>query len=125
MANQSLEQLVLTRVMRLNAKVHGVVAGLLAGLAVLIATNWLVLKGGHVGPHGELVIGPHLSLLSQFFVGYRVTFVGSLIGFAYGFLSGFVIGYFVAFIYNRIVEFRERRGEHGRQDEISVKRALF
>jgi hypothetical protein len=88
--------------MRLNALVHGVVAGLLVGLGIFIATNWLVLKGGKV-------VGPHLALLGQFFIGYQVTFVGSLIGFAYGFLSGFVIGYFVAFMYNRVVDFRERK----------------
>ena len=53
MANdfKPLEQLVLTRVMRLNAMVHGVVAGILVGLAIFIATNWLVLKG-------DKVVGP-------------------------------------------------------------------
>ena len=68
----ALEDLVLTRVMRLNASVQGVVTGLLAGIALFVATNWLVIKGGPV-------VGPHLALLGQFFIGYRVTFVGSLI----------------------------------------------
>jgi hypothetical protein len=98
----SLEGIVLTRLLRLNAKVHGAVTGLVLGLAIFVATNWLVLKGGKV-------VGPHLALLGQFFIGYRVTFVGSLIGFAYGFVSGFVIGYFVAFMYNRLVDLREKR----------------
>jgi len=98
----TLEKIVLTRLLRLNAKVHGVVAGLLIGLGIFVATNWLVLKGGEV-------VGPHLALLGQFFVGYKVTFVGSLIGFAYGFLFGFVVGYFVAFVYNRLVDLREKR----------------
>src|SRR5262250_1495557 len=96
--NQSdLEKVVLTRLLRLNAIVQGVVTGTIAGLAIFIATNWLVLKGGDV-------VGPHLSLLSQFFIGYRVTFVGSLIGFAYAFVAGFVVGYVVAGMYNWIAE---------------------
>jgi hypothetical protein len=96
-----IEKIVLTRLLRLNAKVQGVVTGVICGLALFIATNWLVLKGGNV-------VGPHLALLGQFFFGYRVTFAGSFAGLAYGFLFGFVIGYFVAFIYNRFVDFREK-----------------
>ena len=96
----NLEDLVLSRVLRLNAKIQGVVTGIVAGLALFIATNWLVLKGGDV-------VGPHLSLLSQFFPGYRVTFAGSLVGFAYAFVCGFVVGYFVASLYNWLVDRRE------------------
>jgi hypothetical protein len=96
----SLEEIVLTRLVRLNASLQGVVTGLVLGLGIFIATNWLVLKGGDV-------VGPHLSLLGHFFIGYRVSFVGSLIGFAYGFLSGFIIGYFVARIYNWTVGLRQ------------------
>jgi hypothetical protein len=97
-----LEEVVLTRLLRLNAMVQGIVTGIVAGLGVFIATNWLVLKGGPV-------VGPHLSLLNQFFIGYRVTVVGSLIGFAYGFICGFVGGYLVASMYNWIVDLRESR----------------
>jgi hypothetical protein len=82
--------------------VQGVVAGLLVGLGIFIATNWLVIKGGET-------IGPHLALLGQFFLGYRVSFAGSLIGFGYGFMSGFGIGYFVAAVYNRLADFRESK----------------
>jgi len=100
--SHALEHLVLTRVTRLNAIVQGVVTGLLTGLAIFVATNWLIIKGGPV-------VGPHLSLLGQFFIGYRVTFVGSLIGFAYGFVLGSAIGYGVARMYNWLVGVRERR----------------
>jgi hypothetical protein len=104
-----LEKLVLTRVLRLNATVYGIVAGLVAGIGLFIATNWLVLKGGPIGPEGTPIVGPNLQLLGQFFFGYSVTFVGSLIGFAYAFVCGFLVGYFVAKIYNRIVDWRESR----------------
>ena len=99
---KALEEVLLTRLLRLNATVQGVVTGIVAGLGVFIATNWLVLKGGKA-------VGPHLSLLSQFFIGYRVTFVGSLIGFAYAFIYGFIGGYCVARMYNWFVDMREGR----------------
>jgi hypothetical protein len=98
---KTLEQMILTRLVRLNAKIHGIVTGLVAGLGLFIATNWLVLKGGKE-------VGKHLALLGQFFVGYRVTFLGSFIGFAYAFACGFAVGYSLAWIYNWMVDLRER-----------------
>jgi hypothetical protein len=86
-------------VLWLKAKILGLTLGLMLGFAIFIATNWLVLKGGSP-------VGPHLQLLSQFFLGYRVSFVGSLIGFAYGFALGTFAGALFAWIYNRIVAFR-------------------
>jgi hypothetical protein len=112
MAEQAkdLEQILLSRLLRLNATVQGLVAGTIAGLAIFLATNWLLLKGPQIGPGGKAVVGPHLALLSQYFLGYRVSFLGSLIGMVYGFALGFAGGYFVAWLYNRIVELRETRG---------------
>ena len=108
---EKLEDVVRTRLLRLNATVQAIVVGIVAGLAIFIATNWLILKGGHIGPQGERVIGPHLSLLSQFFVGYSVTFLGSLIGFAYAFILGFIVGYGVAIIYNWFVDLKDRKSQ--------------
>ncbi len=102
---KELERLVLTRLLRLDATVQGVVAGVSGALLIFVATNWLVLKGGEV-------VGPHLALLGQFFIGYRVSFVGSLIGAAYGFVSGFTLGYVVARVYNWIVNLKEKRSQH-------------
>ena len=84
---------VLTRLARFNATVQGIVLGILLGGVIFVATNWLILKGGHP-------VGPHLALLGQYFIGYRVTFVGSLIGFLYGFAIGFIGGYLLAWLYN-------------------------
>lgn len=86
-------------VLWLNAKALGLVLGLLCGLVIFIATNWLVIKGGKQ-------IGPHLQLLSQYFIGYRVSFLGSFIGFAYGFAVGTFGGAMIGWIYNRIAAFR-------------------
>jgi hypothetical protein len=98
----SLEEIVLTRLVRLNATLQGIVTGLVTGLGIFIATNWLLLQGGNV-------VGPHLVLLGQFFIGYEVSFTGSLIGLAYGFITGFLVGYSVSYIYNWIVEQRESK----------------
>jgi hypothetical protein len=84
-----------TRILRLDARLAGITTGLVAGLGLFVATNWLLLKGGHP-------VGPHLALLSQFFPGYRVTFLGSLIGFAWAFLWGFAAGWCVSRLYNRL-----------------------
>ena len=105
---QNLEKVVLIRLLRLNATVQGVVTGIVAGLGIFIATNWLILTS----EEGD-VVGPHLALLGQFFVGYKVTFVGSLMGFAYAFFVGFVVGYCVTAMYNYLVELKERnRARH-------------
>ena len=86
-------------VLLLNSGILGLSLGILFGLGIFIATNWLVIKGGdHVGSH--------LRLLGQFFIGYKVTFLGSFIGFAYGFAVGTLSGALIAWIYNKFVEFR-------------------
>jgi hypothetical protein len=90
------------RILRLDAVPQAISTGVLLGVGIFLATNWLVLKGGSV-------VGPNLALLAQFCPGYRVTFVGSLIGFAYGLLSGAVAGFTVSRFYNYLVEVAERR----------------
>ena len=95
------EQRLLSGVLWLNARVLGLALGLVFGLGLFIATNWLVIKGGYP-------MGPHLELLSQYFFGYRVTFLGSFIGFGYGFALGTLTGSLIGWIYNRVVKFRTR-----------------
>jgi ABC-type dipeptide/oligopeptide/nickel transport system permease subunit len=92
---QTNEEKLFSGTLWLNVKAMGLVLGLVSGLAIFIATNWLVLKGGE---H----VGPHLQLLSQYFIGYRVSFLGSFIGFAYGFAVGTICGALIGWIYNRI-----------------------
>lgn len=97
--NTTNEERLFSGVLWLNVKIVGLSLGLLCGLVIFIATNWLVIKGGKV-------IGPHLQLLSQYFIGYRVSFFGSLIGFAYGFAVGTLSGSLIGWIYNRITKLR-------------------
>lgn len=78
-----------------NEQGWGMALGLICGLGLFIATNFLILKGGPT-------VGPHLALLRNYFPGYRVTFVGSLIGFVYAFVIGYGVGRMVVTIYNRL-----------------------
>ncbi len=100
------EEKLFSGILILNTKIMGLVLGLILGLSIFIMTNWLVIKGGHITPDGEYVVGPHLQLLSQFFIGYRVSFLGSIIGFAYGFAVGTICGALIGWVYNKFVEFR-------------------
>jgi tetrahydromethanopterin S-methyltransferase subunit B len=100
------EEKLFTGILRLNAKVFGLILGVIMGLAIFIATNWLLIKGGHINAKGEYVVGPHLQLLSQFFIGYTVSFFGSIIGFFYGFAVGTSCGAMIGWIYNKIVDLR-------------------
>jgi len=83
-------------IQRLNARAWGIALALLSGFGIFIATNVLVLKGG---PN----VGQHLGLLGQYFPGYRVTFLGSIIGFVYFFVLGYVLGRLIGLVYNRLV----------------------
>ena len=83
-------------IQRLNERAWGIAVGLLAGVGLFVATNFLVLKGG---PD----VGVHLSLLNRYLPGYSVTFVGSLIGFVYCFVLGYVLGRIIGTVYNRLV----------------------
>jgi hypothetical protein len=107
MERQQKEEKLFSGVLILNSKVMGLALGLIFGLMIFIMTNWLVIKGGHVTKTGKYVIGPHLQLLSQFFIGYRVSFLGSIIGFFYGFATGSICGAVIGWIYNKIVELRK------------------
>jgi len=90
---------------RVVAKIQGgvlaVVCGLMGGLGLFIMTVWLLLEGGPK-------VGSHLQLLSNYFIGYSVTWKGSLVGLFYGALTGGVLGWSIGFIYNRIVGIRGR-----------------
>jgi hypothetical protein len=81
---------------KLNARAWGIAVGMLLGGGLFLATNILVLKGG---PN----VGQHLKLLAVYFPGYRVTFMGSLIGFIYLFVIGYGLGRLIGTVYNQLV----------------------
>ena len=93
---------------RFHIKTLGLVFGLLLGLTIFITTNWLVARGAQMTPGGEYALGPHLQLLGQFFIGYRVSFLGSFIGFFYGFAVGTLAGGLIGWIHNKIANSRNQ-----------------
>ena len=86
-------------VARIQAGVLAIACGLIGGLGLFIMTVWLLLEDG---PQ----VGRHLQLLSNYFIGYSVTWTGSLIGLFYGALTGGILGWAVGYIYNRIAGLR-------------------
>ena len=77
--------------MKLNVKRFALATGTLWGLAIFLIT--LVAAGRGIGQE-------HLSHLSAIFIGYQVTYLGSIIGLVYGFVSGAVGGWVFSLIYN-------------------------
>lgn len=98
--NEQAKRAILVKLTRIRAGAQGLSLGLIAAMAIFVATNWLVLKGGDP-------VGPHLQLLANYFIGYRVTFVGSVIGALYGLVLGFIVGYTIARLYNYFVSSRQ------------------
>jgi hypothetical protein len=86
-------------VAKIHAGILAFVCAIIGGLGLFIATVWLLLDGG---PQ----VGSHLQLLSNYYIGYSVTWPGSFIGFFYGALTGGMLGWLIGFIYNKIVGIR-------------------
>ena len=81
---------------RLDARALAIAVGAVTGAGVTLATLALVIKGGEV-------VGPNLTLLSHYFIGFRVSSGGAVIGGAYGFLLGALSGYGIARLRDRIL----------------------
>lgn len=90
------DQLIIQSLAKLDVIAMGVSVGILCGLVIFLATNILILKGGED-------VGQTLALLGQFFIGYDVTFIGSISGFFWGFATGYILGSLVALLRNLIV----------------------
>ena len=88
------DDLIVKSLARLDGVALGISLGTLFTLGIFLVTNILVFKGGNE-------IGPNLKLLNQYFIGYDVTFRGSLIGSIYGFMSGGILGFLIAFLRNK------------------------
>lgn len=98
-ANSREQKLISKTIARLRAGVLAIVCGLLTGALLLMATIWLIIRGGEN-------VGQHLDLLSNYLPGYSVTWPGAVLGFLYGVLLGGAAGWMAAWIYNRIVALR-------------------
>lgn len=103
MASADQERLLVERaVARLRAGIVAIVAGMVVGAALFIATLWLVIRGG-------ANVGQHLGLLRAYYPGYSVTVLGSFVGFFYGAVTGALLGWCVAWLYNVLAGWRAGR----------------
>ncbi len=88
-------------VIRIQAGVLAIVCAVLGGLLLFLMTVWLLVKDGPGA-------GPHLSLLGNYFIGYSVTWGGSVLGLFYGALTGGIVGWVIGLIYNMVVGLRQK-----------------
>jgi hypothetical protein len=88
-------------VLILSGRALGASVGALGALQLLLATNWLVVRG-------TAATSQNAQLLGQYLPGYTVSPVGSLIGAVQIFAIAFIASLVVADVYNRIVRLRLR-----------------
>ena len=93
-------QILRKQLMRLHEQSWGIAIGSVLGFGLFIATLTLVIRGGER-------VGPHLELLNVYLPGYRVTLLGSVIGFVYAFVFGYAMGRIVVTMYNYLVNLRQ------------------
>ncbi len=79
--------------MELRKRALGIALGLVWGLAIMLATWFLLLRNAP----GEII-----SKLSTFYFGYSYSWGGAVIGFLWGFVDGFITGFLIAWIYNLV-----------------------
>ena len=81
---------------RLDVVALAVAMGGVFALGLWFATVMLLVKDSPPGG----AVGPHLALLANFLPGYRVSWIGSLLGLVYGFVVGCGFGAIVAAVWN-------------------------
>ncbi len=91
--------------MKLNVKAFGLTSAMLWGFGLFLLTWWLIVRGKASGEE---------TLIGLFYVGYRVTPLGSVIGLAWALADGFIGGAIFAWLYNRLAaRFTGRAPEQG------------
>ena len=78
-------------IMKLNKIALGLTTGIIWGVGIFLATNFLLIIGSQ---------GQTISKLNAFYFGYSYSFLGSLVGLVYGFIDGFIIGWLFGLLYN-------------------------
>jgi hypothetical protein len=76
--------------MNLRKRALGLSLGIVWGLGVFLGTLWAVLQGR----------GTTVGLLSHYYPGFTVSYLGALVGLVWGFINGFVAGVLIAWFYD-------------------------
>jgi hypothetical protein len=100
-ARPTLEEALAEIFAKYDAVALGSAVGSVAGILALLATAMLLIKGGNV-------VGPNLSLLGNYFLGYEVSWAGALLGFVEAGIGGFGFGWVLASMINAVIG-REKR----------------
>ncbi len=87
---------------RYDATALGAAVGVVAGLGLFLATAALLLQGGDV-------VGPNLSLLGNFVIGFEATWLGAVIGLFEAGGAGFLAGWLLAKLINFVIAAEEQR----------------
>ncbi|HEY7783620.1 MAG TPA: NAD(P)/FAD-dependent oxidoreductase [Pyrinomonadaceae bacterium] len=87
------DELIQAAFARLDPVALGISVGTVGGLGLFLATAALLLKGG-------AVVGPTLSLLDNYLIGFSVTWAGAIIGLAEVAGGGFALGFLFAAMRN-------------------------
>lgn len=80
--------------MKLNVKAFALAGGIVWGFNWFILTWWMILFKG--------ITYEKIAFISDAYVGFTLSPMGSLVAFLFGFIDGFFIGLLVAWIYNKI-----------------------
>lgn len=90
------EKVLIAAFARIDKLALATAVGTVCGLLVFSATMWIISRGGDV-------LGSHLRLLAQYFIGYTVTVTGAFIAFGYSFFWGFLFGWLFAYLRNLLL----------------------
>jgi protoporphyrinogen oxidase len=86
---------------RYDPNALGAAIGSVAGLGLFLATAFLLLRGGEV-------VGPNLSLLGNYFLGFEVSWPGAFLGLAEAGLLGGAAGFVLGHLLNGAIGIEER-----------------
>lgn len=88
--------------MKLEGHPLGMSLGIVWGGVIFLATVTLLVKAGLDIHYEEYMgVGPTLEKIGQFYIGYSVSWFGSIVGFIYGFITGYVGGWVISILYNK------------------------
>ena len=79
--------------MKLNTKAFGLTFGLLWGFGLFFGTWWMIIIGKALGAP---------TLISNVYIGYSITPIGSLVGLVWAFFDGLIGGAIFAWLYNKL-----------------------
>jgi protoporphyrinogen oxidase len=96
-----LEELLRKAFGRYDPVALGVSVGTIAGIGLFLATAILLVKGGDP-------VGPNLSLLANYFMGFDVSWNGAFIAFVEAAIGGYVLGDLMARSINLFIHLYER-----------------